>query len=136
MSGASSSGTSDAVRQRREQYRARRVRLEKAVQVLADAARSKTLRPSYARMNPAAQIKYNVFYFGKGEGAPRAVLRGPWLFVDAPGAALPDVVEEYTPDAGRRTHAGKFNGRVLLTSEDSLSAVASVIRALRAAARP
>ena len=93
---------------RGEQYRARRRRLEDAIDALSTEAKSKLLKPSFARMNPAARIKYNVFYFGIAEQAPRAVVRGPWLYIDAPTAKLPNGVESYSENEGRRTHAGRF----------------------------
>ena len=96
-------------------------------------AQSKLLRPAFARMNPAARIKYNVFYFGIAGQAPRAVVRGPWLYIDAPTAQLPSSVELYSEDEGRRTHVGRFNARLLLTSEESVSVLLKTIRALQAA---
>ena len=118
---------------RGEQFRARRRRLEDAIDALSTGAKSKLLRPSFARMNPAARIRYNAFYFGIAEQAPRAVVRGPWLYIDAPTAKLPNGVESYSEDEGRRTHAGRFNARLLLTSEESVSVLPKTIRALQAA---
>ena len=118
---------------RGKQDRARRRRLEDAIDALSTEAKSKLLRPSFARMNPAARIKYNVFYFGIAEQAPKAVVRGPWLHIDAPTVKLPNGVESYSEDEGRRTHAGRFNARLLLTSEKSVSILPKTIRALRAA---
>src|SRR5688572_1391526 len=88
----------------REEFRARRARLEKAIELLSDAARSKVFRPTYARNNPGARVKYNVFYFGTSNLAPRAVVRGPWLYIDAPDATLPPGAESYSIHEGRRTH--------------------------------
>ena len=118
---------------REEQRRARRRRLEEAIDALSTEAQSKLLRPSFVRMNPGARIKYNVFYFGITGQAPRAVVRGPWLYIDAPTAKLPNSVESYSEDEGRRTHAGRFNARLLLTSEESVSVLPKTIRALQAA---
>jgi hypothetical protein len=119
---------------RGDQFRDRRARLEKAVELLSQAARSKVLRPTYARMNPRARIKYNVFYFGERENAPRAVLRGPWLYFDAPDVTFPEGVEPYKIQEGRRTHAGRFNARLLVTSEESSSLLSAAIKSLRSAA--
>ena len=118
---------------RGKQDRARRRRLEDAIDALSTEAKSKLLRPSFARMNPAARIKYNVFYFGIAEQAPTAVVRGPWLYIDAPTVKLPNGVESYSEDEERRTHAGRVNSRLLLTSEKSVSILPKTIRALRAA---
>lgn len=120
------------VEARREEYRARRRRLEAAIDLLVGAARSTVLRPSFARMNPAARIKANVFYFARTP-APRAVVRGPWLYIDAPYATLPKGVELYGRDEGRRTHAGRFNARLLLTSQEGLATLPNLIRSLLAA---
>jgi len=110
---------------------ARRAVLEQASERLAAAARHSAFLASYSRMNPAARLKANAFYFGSDGEPPRAVILGPWLYIHAPGAALPSSVETITGDTRRQKHLGALHARVPLTSRDHLKLVDQVIAALR-----
>lgn len=108
----------------------RRARIHKAAEALKRAAVHSAFRPTYARMNPRGAISRNVFHFGEINKAPRAVIIGPWLYINAPGRRFPTGVVPYTREESRRRHYGRFSARLLLTSKTALASVQNLILVL------
>lgn len=110
---------------------ARRTFLERAATVLASIARHTSLVKSYARMNPAAKIRANAFYFGEPDAPPRIVIFGPWAYVHAPGVKLPPDVEELTESYRASKHLGALHARVRIDSESALEVLRRTAERLR-----
>ena len=104
-----------------------RATVKAAAELLANRTHRKAFRPSYSRGNPRLDIDYNVFYFGTGTSAPRAVLRGSRLYVNAPGLGLPRGVESYDSDEGKRTRIGAFHCRLTLHDPSALPVLKKLI---------
>ena len=109
----------------------RRGVLVKAAEFLAAAASSSKFVQSYARMNPAAKLRANAFFFGAMDRPPRAVIFGPWVYVHAPGAKLPPGVERLTEEFRLQKHLGTLHARISLDSPEAIETLERTVKALR-----
>jgi hypothetical protein len=109
----------------------RREVLVKAAEFLASAASSSKFVQSYARMNPAAKLRANAFFFGARDRPPRVVIFGPWVYVHAPGAKLPPGVERLTEEFRLQKHLGALHARISLDSPEVIETLKRTVKALR-----
>lgn len=113
----------------------RRRVLHESVALLSASASYEKFVATYARMNPAAQIKANAFYFREPNTPPRAIIYGTWLYVHAPGVKLPAGVLQVSADERKRHHLGALHARIPLRVEGDLAILRMVIRAVRSAGK-
>jgi hypothetical protein len=109
----------------------RRGILVEAADFLATAASSSTFVESYARMNPAAKLRTNAFFFGAANRPPRVVIFGPWVYVHAPGVKLPAGIERLTEEFRLRKHLGALHARISLDSPEAIETLKRTVKALR-----
>lgn len=109
----------------------RREIMLQAADELTRAARTSVLITSYARMNPAAKLRANVFFFGVHGQPPRVVIFGPWAYVHAPAAKLPKGVEHLPDDLRGRKHLGALHARLLLDSSKALVILRRIVKSLQ-----
>jgi hypothetical protein len=109
----------------------RRGILAKAAELLAAAASSSKFVQSYARMNPAAKLRANAFFFGATDRPPRVVIFGPWIYVHAPGVKLPAGIERLTEEFRLRKHLGALHARISLDSPEAIETLKRTAKALR-----
>jgi hypothetical protein len=107
--------------------------LERAVEILAGGAVATAFVRSYARMNPAANIRANAFYFGEVGEPPRVVLWGPWAYIHAPGVRLPKGVQRIAEQERKDRHLGALHARVRLKDPKGLPMLAALVDELRSA---
>jgi hypothetical protein len=119
------------VRKKRVNQVERRGVLVKAAEFLAGAASSSKFVQSYARMNPAAKLRSNAFFFGAAGRPPRVVIFGPWVYVHAPGAKLPPGVERLTEEFRLQKHLGALHARISLDSPEAIETLKRTVKALR-----
>ena len=117
-----------------ELHERRRV-VHESVALLSASASHEKFVATYARMNPAAQIKANAFYFREPNAPPRAIIYGTWLYVHAPGVKLPPEVLQVSEDERKQRHLGSLHSRIPLRREGDLAVLRKVIRAVQAAAQ-
>ena len=108
----------------------RREIIRRAADELGQLAGSSAFVPAYARMNPAAKLTANAFYFGEHGRAPRIVIFGPWAYVHAFGHKTMEGVEQLSEELRVRRHLGALHARVLLDSPEALRILRSVARSL------
>lgn len=113
-----------------------RASLRDVVALLEQAATESRFVPSYARMNPAANLGKNVFHFATSNGRSRVVLFGPWLYVRANDFELPRGMEVVDPERRRRRHLGALSGRVLATDPANMPAIRKLVKAIIRRNRP
>ena len=105
---------------------ARRAFIERAAEILARHAPFSRFVQSYARMNPAARLKVNAFYFEKLGQPPRIVVLGPWAYIHAPGVPLPHEAESLSAERRSQRHLGALHARIRLDGEANLRAIEKV----------
>lgn len=110
---------------------ARREIIRRAASELERLAKTSALVPSYARMNPAADLVANVFFFGKHGRAPRIVIFGPWAYVHATGLDVFEGVEHLSEEFRAQKHLGALHARIFLGSSQALVTLQRVARSLQ-----
>lgn len=110
----------------------RREIMRRAASELEQLAKTSAFVASYARMNPAANLAANAFFFGEHGQAPRIVIFGPWAYVHAPGLRVSDGVEHISEELRARKHLGALHARVLLASPQALATLRRVAKSLQA----
>ena len=104
--------------------------LRDAERILAAEARHKSYKASYARMNPGAMLRSNVFFFGAKGQPPRMVIFGRWLYIHAPACRLPRGAEPVNEHTRRSKHLGQLHARIRL-ERGALPVVAAIAHKLR-----
>ncbi len=105
--------------------------MRRAARELEQLARTCAFVTSYARMNPAANLAANAFFFGEHGRAPRIVIFGPWAYVHAPGLRVSDGVEHLSEELRARKHLGALHARVLLDSPQALVTLRRIAKSLQ-----
>lgn len=110
---------------------ARREIMRRAAKELERLAKTSAFVPSYARMNPAADLVANVFFFGEHGRAPRIVIFGPWAYVDAADLGVFEGVENLSEEFRAKKHLGALHARIFLGSSEALATLQRVARVLQ-----
>lgn len=114
----------------------RRRVLQQAVELLSEAANHEKLVQTYSRMNPAAKLRANAFYFGELDAPPRAIIYGPRLYIHAPGVRLPAEAIEVPEEVRKERHLGALHSFIPLTCNRDLAALRKIIRSVAGSKRP
>lgn len=99
---------------------------------LEQLAKTSAFVSSYARLNPAANLAANAFFFVEHGQAPRIVVFGRWAYVHAPRLGVSDGVEHISEELRTRKRLGALHARVLLDSPQALATLQRVAKSLQA----
>lgn len=102
----------------------RRKRLLAAAELLAANCDRKKYVPTYARMNPGVELRFNSFEFGDSW---RLTILGPWLYIRAPKPLKIAALQRYSKEQQKKRHFVGPDQRYLLTQNGSEEIVRGVI---------